>query len=205
MNHRILRLLGACCVWVAVSNPAVAESFDAARKDVDGRLEASLRELAATRDRIAKEKIPLSKAVSALADEVIALRREHGRLLKLRDSRTIDFSSLGKQVDSLKGQEEFIDNRLKEFIHDFESRLDISEIPLFEERTGAARRAERDVNVDEDARREVQLAVVSAAVERLADQLGGRVFAGEALGPGGVLTSGSFVLVGPSSFFASGA
>ena len=68
--------------WLAPGQAQPEASFDAARAAAAQRLERTLEELGATRNRIAKEKIPLSRAVSALEDEVLALRRERARLLE---------------------------------------------------------------------------------------------------------------------------
>jgi len=197
------RLLRTCAVLIALSAPAHAADFREAEQTIDKRLSQSLKELGEVRERIAKEKIPLSKAVADLEDEVISLRQEQSRLLKIRDSRTLDLSSLRKQVESLESQEEFVNSRLDEFVRDFESRLDISELPSYEERTAAAKLAEKNANLDANGRRDAQIAVVSAALERVREQLGGRVFPGEALSPDGVLTAGKFVSLGPSVLFAS--
>jgi biopolymer transport protein ExbB len=188
---------------IALGAPAHAAGFRDAEKKIDERLTQSLRELGEVRERIAKEKIPLSKSVADLEDEVISLRIEQARLLKIRDSRTLDLSSLRKQVESLESQEEFVNSRLDEFVRDFESRLDISELSHFEERTAAAKLAEKNWNLAAMGRRDAQIAVVAAALERVRDQLGGRVFPGEALSPEGVLTSGRFIALGPSVMFAS--
>jgi len=185
------------------ASTARGEDFDAARNQMDQRLKGSLAELSRVREQIAKEKIPLSRAVSKLEDEVLGLRQEQARLLKLRDSRTIDLTSLRRQVESLETQEDFVGSRLSEFVRDFEARLDISELPHFEPRTSAARLSEKNVNLDAEGRRGTQIAVVKAALTRLEDQLGGHRFAGEALSPDGVLTQGTFVSVGPTVFYAS--
>ena len=195
-----LSATGLLFCWALSAN---AESFDAARADLDRRLEASLRELSAQRDEIAKGKIPLSKKVSGLEDEVLALRRERDRLLKLRDSRTIDLSSLRKQVESLEDQEDFINSRLNEFVRDFAGRLNISELPQYEELTAAAKLAEKNVNLEAEGKRAAQTRVVHSALDRLGQQLGGRAFPGEALSPEGVLTEGTFVALGPSVFYTS--
>ncbi len=189
---------------VAGSLPAAAaENFDQAQKEVDARLESSLRELAATRDRIAVAKIPLSRAVSELESEVLKLRQERAHLLKVRDSRTIDLTSLRRQVESMAEQEDFVQSRLNEFVRDFESRLDISELPRYERRTAAAKLADKNANLDAGGKRGAQLAVVRAALDRLDAQLGGEIYEGEALSPEGVLTKGRFVALGPTVFYAS--
>ncbi len=177
-------------VAVLGAGGASANKFDGAQKEIDARLSKSLRELARTRDEIAREKIPLSRSVSQLENEVVRLRQERDRLLKLRDSRTIDLDSLRRQVESLEEQEDFVNSRLNEFVRDFEGRLAISELPRFEGLTGAAKLAEKNVNLDAEGKRSAQLAVVQAALQRVRDQLGGQVFAGEALSPDGVLTQG---------------
>jgi biopolymer transport protein ExbB len=197
-------LLAAAAGLLPATPAPAAETFEKARADVEKRLDRSLQELAATRDRIAKEKVPLSRTVSELENEVIGLRREHARLLKIRDSRTIDLTSLRRQVESMGEQEDFVNSRLNEFVRDFEGRLDVSELPTYEARTSAAKLAEKNVNLSAEGKRETQLAVVSAALARLDLQLGGHVFPGAALGPDGVLTEGHFVALGPSVMFAGG-
>lgn len=195
--------LAALVAAAALSSPAGAQSFQSAAGDVDQRLEQSLQELAEVRDRIAREKVPLSKQVSELEEQVLALRQKHQELLKLRDSRTIDLTSLRKQVETLGEQDEFVDSRLDEFVRDFEGRLNISELPRYETLTGAAKLADKDASLDAEGRREARIAVVGAALERVREQLGGQVFAGAALGPDGVLTEGRFVALGPTVYFAS--
>ena len=162
MQSRIVRPIVLCAALLLAPLPSGAQDFDAARKDIDKRLKSSLDELGRTRSRIAKEQIPLSRTVSQLENEVVTLRRERDQLLKLRDSRTIDLTSLRKQVENLRGQEEFIEGRLSEFVRDFESRLDISELPLYEERTAAARLSKKNANLDAGQKRGTQLEVVRA-------------------------------------------
>ncbi|MGH0031990.1 MAG: MotA/TolQ/ExbB proton channel family protein [Myxococcota bacterium] len=192
----LLGLLGAAA-------PVAAQDFGAAEKEVDARLQKALSELAATREKIAREKIPLSKSVSGLESQVLKLRRKRGELQKVRDSRSIDLGSLRRQVESLAAQEDFVNSRLNEFVRDFEGRLNISELPVYEELTATAKLAEQNVNLQAEEKRTAQIAVVEAALGRLAEQLGGRVFDGQALSPEGVLTDGRFIAIGPTVFYAS--
>jgi biopolymer transport protein ExbB len=188
---------------LALAGPAAADSFKSAQQQMDARLKQSLQDLARTREQIAKEKIPLSRAVSDLESKVLKLRQEKDRLLKVRDSRTIDLTSLRKQVESMSSQDDFVNSRLDEFVRDFEGRLDISELPRYEKLTSAAKLAKQNANLDAGGRRDAQIAVVQAALGRVRDQLGGQVFDGQALGPDGVLTQGHFVALGPTVFYAS--
>jgi biopolymer transport protein ExbB len=197
-------LIGAlAALGIAQATAARAQGFETVGRDVDQRLAAVLEELGSVRDRIAKDKIPLSRAVSELEEEVLTLRQQQAELLKVRDSRTIDLGSLRQQVESLQEQEEFVSSRLEEFVRDFEGRLHISELPIFEERTATAKLAMNNANLDAENKRDVQLEVVSAALGRIRDRLGGTVFAGAALSPDGVLVAGQFIALGPTVFFVS--
>jgi biopolymer transport protein ExbB len=196
----LLALVGA---GFALATTARAQDFPSASQSVDQRLTRALDELGTVRDGIAKEKVPLSRAVSELEEEVLTLRQQQAELLKVRDSRTIDLGSLRKQVDSLTEQDEFVASRLEEFVRDFEGRLDISELPRFEALTAAAKLAGKNANLDAEGRRDAQIEVVSAALGRVRDQLGGQIFAGAALSPDGVLTEGKFIALGPTVFFVS--
>jgi biopolymer transport protein ExbB len=192
-----------CVLVFALAAPALAESFDSAQADVDQRLSRALDELRSVRDEIAREKIPLSKSVSDLEDAVVTLRRKRAELLETRDSRGIDLTSLQNQVASLAEQNEFVASRLNEFEREFESRLDISELPRYEALITAAKLADKDVNLDSVERRERQVAVVDAALARLQAQLGGEIYPGEALSPQGLLTEGKFIALGPVVLYAS--
>jgi biopolymer transport protein ExbB len=199
---KLLLRLTTCAALAWLASSAHAEPFDAAKGSVDERLEQALQQLSEVREGIAKEKIPLSKAVSRLEDEVLALRQKKEGLLEARERQTTDLSALRRQVESLEEQKDFVDSRLNEFVRDFEGRLDISELPHYEQLTKKAKLAEKNVNLDAEEKREAQVDVVDAALRRLREQLGGQVFAGAALSPEGVLTEGDFVAFGPTVFFA---
>lgn len=180
-----------------------AAGFGKEQAALDTKLEQALGQLGQERGRIAREKVPLSKAVAALEAEVAELRRERERFQKVQDASTIDLATLTKQVDTLADQEEFIESRLTEFLRDFEGRLNIAELPRYEARTEAAKLAGKNVNLDAEQKRAAQLRVVSVAIDRLQAQLGGQRFEGEALGADGVLTEGHFLGLGPVFFYVS--
>ncbi len=200
-RHTLSALIaGAFVLALAVS--AGAADFAAQSSALDARLESVLGQLASERDRVAREKLPLSRSVAALEAEVAELRRERNRFQKVRDSNTIDLASLRKQVEALAGQDEFIESRFDEFVRDFEGRLHIAELATYEPVTGRAKLADQNVNLASEERRGAKVAVVRAALERLRDQLGGQRFAGEAL-VDGRLRPGQFVAMGPTVFFVA--
>lgn len=202
----LLLVLAVGCAALALVMPAVAQEpapFADQQSALDTRLDEALETLARERSRIAREKLPLSRSVASLEAEVAGLRKERERFQKVQDARTIDLTTLRKQVASLEDQEDFIKSRLGEFLRDFEGRLHIAELPRYEAATETAKLADKNANLDDEGRRDAQVAVVRIALERLRDQLGGQRFEGEALRPDGVLTSGHFVAAGPTVFFVA--
>jgi biopolymer transport protein ExbB len=205
-QHAPLVVFALLLALALAALPALAQQggdFAAQQSALDTRLDGALEDLARERSRIAGQKLPLSKTVAALEAEVASLRKERERFQKVQDASTIDLASLRKQVGSLRDQDEFIKSRLNEFMRDFEGRLNIAELPRYEEVTAAAKVADKNVNLDAQQKRDAQLAVVRVALERVRDQLGGQRFEGEALSPEGILTRGQFLSVGPTFFYVS--
>ena len=88
-----------------------AQTLDQAAAASKTDLEKALQELAALRNDIKDQRIPLSREINSLEDQVIAKRREAERLLRLRDSRTIDLSSLKSEVKAREDEVAYLSCR----------------------------------------------------------------------------------------------
>ncbi|GHC02208.1 MotA/TolQ/ExbB proton channel family protein [Cerasicoccus arenae] len=181
-----------------LSAPLIAQDIN-----VDERLEDALKQLDVVNQEIRNEKIPLSKAVSEIETKVVRLEREYDNLLKQRDSRTIDLNSLERQVKQMKDQADFVQNRLNEFISEFEGRINISELPAYAELISAAELAPTNVNLSPEQKRALQFDVIEAAMTRVENLIGGYAYEGAALSPDMELVDGKFAFMGPSVFFSS--
>ncbi|WP_309386578.1 MotA/TolQ/ExbB proton channel family protein [Cerasicoccus frondis] len=184
-------------------SPLAAQDFQQVSADASQKLDASLKELAEVRSEIAKDKIPLSKEVNELESKVLELRRERDRLLKIKDSRSIDLSSLERQVGQMKDQADFINNRLNEFINEFEGRINISELAIYEEGINSAKLAPKNVNLSSEEKRAIQTDVIDSAMSRIGNLIGGHGYEGAALSPDGILVDGKFITMGPTVYFSS--
>jgi len=199
----MLALTAALAISGALLSPLAAQSFSQVSGNVDQKLEAALQELSSVRSEIAEKKKPLSTDVAKLESEVLELRREYDRLLKLKDSRTINLTSLENQVKQMKDQADFVNSRLREFIDGFEQRVDHSELPLYEEMISEAKLAPKDVNMTEEQKRDVQFDVIEAALQRMENLVGGHTYQGKALNANGEALTGSFAQMGPTVFFTN--
>jgi biopolymer transport protein ExbB len=185
-------------------DPYPAEgSFERADLTVQDQLEESLAELTALRQKIVMEKIPLSRRLGDLEDELSGVRRDYQQTTRLLDSRTLDLSNLRSEIKSREQEKSYLSNLLGEYIRNFESRLHIAELHRYKTVLEEARLAPENSNLSDLQIYQAQAALVSASLERLQAALGGDRFAGEAVGPGGLVAEGTFVLVGPAALFRS--
>jgi biopolymer transport protein ExbB len=189
---------------ISFSKPLPPEgSFARADASVQQQLESSLAELSALREKLVMEKIPLSRKLSDLEDKLAAVRREYQQTTRLLDSRTLDLSNLRSEIKSREQEKSYLSNLLGEYTRNFESRLHIAELHRYETVLSSAKLAPENSNLSDLEIYQAQSALVSASLVRLESALGGDRFDGSAVGPGGVMEQGTFVLVGPAAIFAS--
>ena len=180
-----------------------AVSFEQTGEAVLKNLEQSLSELSGLRERIANEKIPLSRTLSALEDELSALRREQQQTTRLLDSRTLDLSNLRSEIKSRQDEKNYVSNLMGEYIRNFESRLHICELQRYRSILEYAKLAPENSTLSDLEVYQAQATLIAASLERLHDLLGGSRFDGTAVDRGGLVKQGAFVLAGPAALFRS--
>ncbi len=164
-------------------------------------LDAALERQRATIQQIASEKIPLVRELDELDDQVAALSKELRDLLKQEAARESSQLQLESIVKARETEINFIKSNLKEFGLGWPSRIQIAEQQLYEAElkevedkvaTGAATDLEELTG---------RLKLVALSLDRLEDNLGGRIFSGEALIQTGEKVPGRFALLGSSGYF----
>jgi len=180
-----------------------AGTFERAGRSVQTQLENSLAELTALRHEIVMEKIPLSRSLSDLEEELMAARKAYQQTTRLLDSRTLDLSNLRSEIQSRDQEKAYLSNLLGEYIRNFESNLHIAELHRYEEILSTAKLAPENSHLSTLEIYQAQSALVEKSVGRLEAALGGDRFEGTAVGEGGLMVPGTFVFVGPSAIFCS--
>ncbi len=178
-------------------------TFERAGVSVQRQLEESLAELTALRQKIVMEKIPLSRTLSDLEEDLAAARKEHQQTTRLLDSRTLDLSNLRSEIKSRDQEKAYLSNLLGEYIRNFESHLHIVELHRYEEVLSTATLAPENSNLSDLEIYQAQSALVDQSLARLEAALGGDRFEGTAVGEGGLMVPGAFVLLGPAAIFCS--
>jgi biopolymer transport protein ExbB len=190
---------------VSASLPALAASggVEDAEARAQSQLDASLAELAALREEIAAEKLPLTRRLGELEERLQRLRKENDQVLRDIDIEGLGTTKLESQVKMRADEAAYIVNLLDEYGRNFESRLLVGETERYTPILDAAKEVMADTTLDTEAKMASQVAVVRASIARLDDVVGGTRFAGSAVDPNGSLAEGTFALVGPVAMFAS--
>lgn len=196
-------MLMASPVWGQDGEDAASDAFRKAVSQTQQKLDRAVEELDELRERIADEKLPLTRQLRELENELIAKREAFQDTSRVLDNRTLDLTNLRSEIKSREDEANYLSNLLGEYVRNFETRLHIAELQRYEDVLEQAKLAPDNNNLSEKQVFEAQTALVSASIERLRDAIGGALFEGEAVDPDGIVKVGRFVLVGPYALFRS--
>jgi biopolymer transport protein ExbB len=211
-RSRLLALLALAAAIPAQQQPAVPApaatatekpSFEQAAAAVQQQLRDSVAELGKLREKIAGERIPMAQDLRELEEARLAVRSDLQRATRTKDARNLDLTNLTAEIDKRKEQAGYLANLLADHARNFESRLHIGELQRHRAALDAARLARDNASLPQADLFAAELALVEASFDRVADVLGGSRFDGKAVDAGGVVRTGTFVLIGPSAVFRS--
>lgn len=206
---KLIPLLALFAVAVPPSVPAQqapapgAGVLDQALADAKSRVEKAKKELAALRRTIEEEKVPSNQRISALDEKLIEVRKEYDRVLKLRDSSTLDVTNLNARITALQAQEKYLNGLVDDYVRNLEARLHVAETQRYGESMIALKTKSENANLGEKERIAARLDLIDLSLDRLEEAVGGTVFDGSAADASGVIREGQFLQVGPIVWFAS--
>ncbi len=195
--------LAFATLLVALGAPLTAADLAEASRTMSGRLEESLAAYKEQSARIAEERIPLIREISALEDENITLRTQIQTAARLSAGDTKASEALKNRLDELKAQTDFSLRFLQEYLDSFESRIHVAEDQHYKDRLTALRLELEKAGADPVAAFEQHAAVVGIGLERAEKLVGGTSFKGRAIASDGVVKEGTVALVGPLAYFAT--
>ncbi len=182
-----------------------AQEFDAAVRQAQERLERAQQQLEALNEEITEKRPPLAAELDTLEDEVVRLRAEVSDAARIRQSVDLEVSQLQQRLRDIRENNNYIKSTLlNDYFRRFENNIDESEIPVYREKIRRTLELlEADDPMDDEEIFEHQLALLDIALRRLGNIIGGKRFEGEASIARGAIREGTFVLVGPNSYFQS--
>lgn len=177
--------------------------LDRALAEAKARVTKATAELATLRRTIEEEKIPSNQRITALEEKLIDVRKEYDRVLKLRDSSTLDVSNLTARITALQAQEKYLNGLVDDYVRNLEARLHVAESQRYGESVVGLKTKSENANLSERERIGARLDLISLSLDRLEDAVGGSVFEGSAADASGVIREGKFLQVGPLVWFAA--
>ncbi len=177
---------------------ALNEVGESARRDLD----KSLQELAALRESIRAEKLPLSEELSNLEAQLTAARRQLDDTARAQDAETLESTNLGAALKLRQDEAVYVGNLLDEYTRGFEGGLHVSEHTKYGPVVDVAKLARQNADLTTVDKLGRQFDVLRASLARAGDVLGGTRYPGEAVDPQGNIATGDFAMIGPIVMFA---
>jgi len=177
--------------------------FAQVESSVKRDLDEAIAELNAVRETIKDEKIPLAEQANELEGELRQKRRDVERIQRLKDNASVDLDRLEDNVKGRREQIDYMSNLVAEYGRSFEVRLDLSEAQSMKETFDKFNDVGNDAELGKAEKLSEQISIISTSLERLNNLIGGYSFEGQAVTEEGNYEKGSFVIVGPSVYFAS--
>jgi biopolymer transport protein ExbB len=178
-------------------------SFSEAARSAKQRLEKAVTELKELRERIADEKIPMSRKLRKLEQELAAVRETYQEKQRTLDTRRLNVSNLKKEIKAREDEAGYLSDLFGQYVRNFESRLHIAELQRHKETIEEAKLAPDKSGLTRSRMFDRQLAVLRGSFDRLEEMLGGALFEGSAVDSDGDVKVGTFALIGPAGIFRS--
>jgi biopolymer transport protein ExbB len=197
-------LLLLCAAGARAATPLTAvDPVGVAADAVWLEIRSSTKALAALRENIVAEKLPLMKQLGQLEERIGEARRESDRVHRAMDARNLELSGLKAEGRQRQDEVSYIANLMDEYARTFESRVHVSEVERYRGAVETALLAPQNKDLDPTQKFERQLALVELSAKRLGELIGGVRFEGSAVNAQGIVDQGRFALIGPVALFAS--
>ncbi|MEI6645201.1 MAG: MotA/TolQ/ExbB proton channel family protein [bacterium] len=203
-------ITSAGLLWLCASNTYAAESAAAPAPSMETaagvimqEIQSSSKDLTSLRETIANEKIPMTKRLSQLEDQLGESRREYDKTRRAVDARNLELNTLKTEGKLRQDEVGYVSSLLDEYARSFEGRIHTSEIEHYKTTVESALLAPQNKDLDPTQKFDRQLALVETSAKRLGNLIGGARFDGSAIDSQGTVAQGRFALVGPVALFAS--
>lgn len=199
----VMALLGTGGAWSQQPAGDDPKTFAGAATSIEQQLKSSLHDLDDLRQQIARETLPLSRALSTIEGALAQIRLDYQQTSRLLDGRTLDLGNLHAEIKSRHEEKNYLSNLLGEYMRGFQSSLHIAEINRYKEIAEMATLAAENRNFSEIHAFAAQTDLAEASLTRIEEALGGAAFAGKAVDREGMVRNGKFFLLGPCALFRS--
>ena len=197
-----MKRLAGFIVCLLVASTAFGVNITDVRAGAKRDLDSALQRLSELRQTIEKEKLPLVRELNALERDAREKREEFDRRLRLRDNREAGLIELRRDVDEAENDLGANLGLLRDYVRSWRNGLpNPTKAELAEPLAKALTTPKSTSSAAEDIAAEIRVARLS--LKTLQASFGGQILEGETIvPPEGERKSGTFLTLGPLTFFA---
>jgi biopolymer transport protein ExbB len=196
--HRLLILV---LIWVPAS--LLAQDLEALASGASGDLQKSLTELSAARQQIEAERLPLAKRLTELEQKLAERKAEYAKAQRFAENQLVELNALKTEAKQRSEEVKYVESLLGEYARAFRSRLNFIEEPQYKPIFDAAEKAAVAPDLSPAQRFTERSALLTTALKRAEENLGGALLSGKALDKQGRVQEGKVAVFGPIAMFAS--
>lgn len=204
LSLKLALLLMSAVAAAQEAAPPTGGTLAKVAADFQKRLDQVTADLAQHRKQVEEKKVPLTKKLGALEEQIIAARKEYDQVIRTRDMRTLDVTNLRAQIKSKEDTSNYVSNLLDEFVRNSQGRFHQSEAERYGETMESRGNAALNANLSLEDKLKARLDLLDLLVNRLEAGLGGEIFDAPAVSnKTGVVSQGKILLLGPLGYFAT--
>ncbi len=182
-----------------------AEDLSGLAAGATADLGKSLADLAAARQQVESERLPLARRLRELEQQLADRRAELAKAQRFAENQLVALNALKAEAKARGDEVKFIDSLLSEYTRAFRTRLGFIEEPRFLPVIEAVDKAAVAPGLTPPQRFSQRAVILKTALERASNALGGEIFPGKALDERGMVQAGKVAVIGPVAVFASDA
>jgi biopolymer transport protein ExbB len=188
---------------LSASLAAVAQTVEDALAGASADLQKATAELAAARQEIETERLPLARRITDLEQQLVNRRAELARAQRFQENQLVELNALKADAKRQADEVKYIDSLVTEYARAFRSRLNFIEEPRYKSLLEAVELAAAKADLTAKEKFAQRSGLLTTALQRAEAVQGGESFEGQALDRQGLVQSGKVVVFGPVAMFAS--
>ena len=193
--------------WVAVIAFAPwclsAQDVEGLASGASNDLQKASIELSAVRKEIETARLPLARQLTEAEQKLTDRRAEFNKAQRFQENQLVELNALKNEAKQRAEEVKYIESLLGEYARAFRSRMNFVEEPRYKSLFDSVEKAAGSPDLASAEKFSQRSALLTAALKRAEEALGGELLEGKALDKTGRLQPGKVALIGPVAMFAS--
>lgn len=181
----------------------MAQDLESLSSDAKTDLQKAMAELAAARQEVETERVPLAQKLTAAEQQLTAHKAELAKAQRFQENQLVELNALKAEAKLRSDEVKYIDSLLGEYGRSLRSRLNFVEEPRYQGMFEAFEKAGASADVAPAEKFSQRSVLLTTALDRNQSALGGELFDGTALDKTGLVQKGKVALIGPVGMFAA--